>query len=166
MSIPLTRDQIAALLLVGVMLACESSGGALSHPPLEPKPENLVVYLERSQRQYVRLSTGELAHECFTDADLAQFMRGKVAQGVAAEARASAEFKAIVGSLLALPVTDRTRWLDQARRHYHPTWGQLGRITRDGSGQTDAGQHAERVVAAALTAVAEELLKEKTRNGI
>lgn len=130
---------------------------------LPAKPENLAAYVENVQRQYVRLSWGELAHECFTDLDLRRFEMAGVVPTVTSAARRSAEFAGIVAALKALPPDEKARWLNEARRHYHPTWAELGRITRDGSGQSWAGQRAEKLIASSIVDVVEEFLMPETR---
>jgi len=144
-----------------ILCACQLAQ-TMAGPSLPAKPESLVVYIERVQRQYVRLSFGEEAHECFTDLDLRHFEEEKVVAKVATSARQSVDVAGIATALKSLPVEERTRWLDEARRHYHRTWAELGRITSDGSGQTWAGQRAEKMVASAIVAVVEEILASKT----
>jgi hypothetical protein len=150
-------------LMFCLLAACETAGPQ-TVPNLAAKPENLGVFVYRVQRQYVRLSVGELAHECFTDADLRRFEKSGVVAKVTAAAKGSAELAGIAAALKALPRGEQTRWLEGARRHYHPTWAELGRIARDGSGQSWAGQRAERAIALAIVAVVEEIMAAETNN--
>jgi hypothetical protein len=60
-------------------------------------------------------------------------------------------------TIKAMPPADRERLLESSRELSHPTWRELGRISREG--QTDAGQKAERMIAEAVVADVERLLQ-------
>ena len=143
-----------------ILCACQSAQ-PMAGPPLPAKSESLVVYIVRVQRQYVRMSYGEESYECFTALDIQHFEAEKIAATISAEARQSVDLAGIAAALKALPAEERARRLDEARRHYHRTWAEIGRITSDGSSQTWAGQRAEKLIAAAVVSAVEEILASK-----
>jgi len=127
------------------------------------KARDLIPYIEAQQKAHVRESTGIYAYQCFTEVDLGRFKADSVHLKLAREAKGSPRFRAIVAQLKALPEDQRKAILAEARNVGHPTWAQLGHITTDGSGQTEAGQAAEGLIAGALVRMAEELLAELGR---
>ncbi len=50
--------------------------------------------------------------------------------------------------------------LAEAARIAHPTWAELGRITPDGAGQTEAGAAAERDISLSLVATIRTIIAE------
>jgi hypothetical protein len=127
------------------------------------KAGDLIPYIEAQQKAHVRESTGIYAYQCFTEVDLGRFKADSVHLKLAREARQSPRFRAIVAQLRTLPEEPRKAILAEARSVGHPTWAQLGRITTDGSGQTEAGQVAEKLIAGAIVHATEELLVELDR---
>jgi len=109
--------------------------------------EALIAFVKSIQIKNVKVSTAPDAAHCFTDLDLDKFRKDRRAETVAAAAMASAEGREVVTLLRNLSSADRASLLEQARKISRPTWAQVGRITPDGSGQTDAGQQAEQQIA-------------------
>lgn len=124
------------------------------------KGRDLISYIGAQQKEHVRESTGIYAYQCFTEVDLRRFRGDSVHLKVAREAKRSPRFRAIVAHLGTLPDAERKALLVEGRGVGHPTWAQLGRITTDGSGQTEAGQTAEGLIAEALVHMAEQMLVE------
>lgn len=121
------------------------------------KSADALIDLIRSvQKQNVRESWGEKASECFTDLDLVKFHDADIPKRVVQELRTDMNFIAIVQSLKSLNTQQRQELLDRAASTYKPTWAQIGKIDR--RGQTDAGQQAEKEIAAAITALVKEML--------
>jgi hypothetical protein len=61
------------------------------------------------------------------------------------------KFTTTAQAIRGLPAQQRSEILNRAATIYKPTWAQLGRIDR--SGQTDAGQQAEREIARKIVAL-------------
>jgi hypothetical protein len=123
-----------------------------------PGPDEMLIGIIKSaQKFHIKESWGDRASECFTDLDLERFHNSRVVNGIAVSLRQDEKFIAAVEALRALPLARRAEILDQASFIYKPTWAQLGRIDR--SGQTDAGQRAEKEIAEAIVGLARELLK-------
>lgn len=121
------------------------------------KSSDALIDLIRSvQKQHVRESWGEKASECFTDQDLVKFHDAGIPKTVVQKLRQDKTFIAVVQSLKSLNTQQRQELLDRAASTYKPTWAQIGKIDR--RGQTDAGQQAEQEIAAAITALAKEML--------
>jgi len=140
------------------LLCGQSSRDANLSQAAQLVERDLIQYIKTQQGLHVRLSTGVLAHQCFTDADLDKFVAEGVHLSVARAARRSPSFLAIVVRLGTLSEEQRKLLLADARRFSHPTWAQLRRITEDGSGQTEAGQQAERLISGALVDAAEGIM--------
>jgi hypothetical protein len=113
--------------------------------------------IKDAQRKNVRESYGELAGQCFTDADLEQFVDAQRPSQIAEEYRADKSFLAIVIALQKLTPEERQAILTAAKKPLRPTWGELGRVSREG--QTEAGRKAEILIAEAIVSQAQELLQ-------
>jgi hypothetical protein len=117
---------------------------------------SLADVVRKYQRQNVRESYGELAHECFTWDDLSLFTRTKKATRIAEGLKRSRAFLQVVVALRNMPSEDRDKLFKACRRPLRPTWAQLGRITPEG--QTDAGVQAEQLIADAIVDLAQRLV--------
>lgn len=127
-----------------------------AHPLLHPaQPDRLFPLIAELQRTYVRESFGVLEGENFSDDDLAAFRADAVPRAVADSLRRDAAFLAIVLGLQSLDAVERQQLLQCARRPLRRTWREIGHITPEG--QTEAGNEAERLLAAAVAGLAEEL---------
>jgi len=104
------------------------------------------------QRTHVKVSTGTLAHEAFTDDDLHTFKARKVPGRVVAAIAGTDDFEAVRQTFEAAPPAERERILRVARTVGRPTWREMGFIDREGRGQTEAGREAERLLAEAIVA--------------
>jgi hypothetical protein len=120
--------------------------------------EDLIRIIRRVQKQNIRESTGEYDFECFTDRDYARFVQSGKPLQIVRNLKRSQCFLAVIEKVKALPEGERKQLLQSAREVCHPTWGELGRIAKDGSGQTWAGQKAELLLAGAIVDVAQGLL--------
>jgi hypothetical protein len=107
--------------------------------------DSLAEIVKSMQKRYVRESWGERAFECFTDRDLERFHADGIPNRVATELATDKRFLAVKKTIRSLPVTQQDEVLTRAASTYKPTWAQIGKIDR--SGQTDAGQQAEKEIA-------------------
>jgi hypothetical protein len=114
-------------------------------------PEQMLVDLVQwHQRRAVRMSTGTLAHQCFTDDDYKRFVAGQIPLRIVTRLKGADDFAAIVAALRTFPREKLVTELRSARRHARPTWAQIGFIDPQGRGQTEAGHAAELQIAAAI----------------
>jgi hypothetical protein len=146
---------VAAVLLAGCCLAQRPGAPAPGSAEAE-----LARYIREEQRQYVRLSRGIWAHECFTEDNYRAFRAAHTVASIAQAAKRSPRFRAIAALIAQLPRDRQHVLLEQAARIAHPTWAELGRITANGTGQTEAGAAAEHEISAALVGVAREIIAE------
>jgi hypothetical protein len=107
----------------------------------------LTDLIEFQQRKHVKGSTGELAHECFTDLDFASFKSARTPARVAARLAEAPDFHVIANALRAIPAERLVEVMRAARQKARPTWRQMGFIDRQGRGQTEAGHQAELMIA-------------------
>jgi hypothetical protein len=143
---------LAAAVLANSLAACSSSGEpgawlaqsvrAAAEEAKPVTPESLLDLIRLYQRREVRLSVGEWAYQCFTDVDFQNFVERKRPMEVARALKGTKRFAEITKAIAALPEPAQKELLDRARNLAHPTWAQQGRITTDGSGQTDSGRLA------------------------
>jgi hypothetical protein len=127
--------------------------------PVRPtvKPEKLDNIIRREQKKSVKESWGEAAYQSFTEQDLNSFEERHVPAQIAAELRQDDEFLDVVNAIRALPPTDRQKLLIACRTPLHPTWAELGEISR--KGQTVSGQTAEILIADAIVDLVQNLVK-------
>lgn len=85
------------------------------------------------------------AQQNFGAADLEKFHSKRVFTRITDELKADPHFKALALAIRALPVAERDNILRDADANYRPAWKKIGKI--DPSGQTEAGQQAERELA-------------------
>jgi hypothetical protein len=161
---------IALLFIFGPSIGCISETEKRADQPNQGSPsfvfvraQDLIPYIEAQQRAHVRTSTGIYAYQCFTDEDLRRFETNSLHLKIARDSRRTPQLRAIVVQLMAVSQTERRAILTEGRGIGHPTWAQLGRITTDGSGQTDAGYAAERLIARAIVNVAEQMISGSDR---
>lgn len=112
--------------------------------------EVLLDLIQFHQQRSVKKSTGTLAHECFTDRDLASFRAAEIPQQIVERLRNAPDFAAVARMLKALPVEQRAATMRKARLTARPTWREMGFIDRAGRGQTEAGHEAELMIARAI----------------
>ena len=150
---------IILLLMVASSAFCPSTFAQVVLPSranIERSSDSLIDLIRATQRQHVRESWGERASECFTDVNLATFKKENVTKKIVDQLRNDQNFLAIVHALRALNGQQRSELLERASATYKPTWAQLGKIDR--LGQTDAGQQAEKEIAAAIVELVKEML--------
>jgi len=152
----LSIQTVAAVVLAGCCPAQSPDAAA----PDSSAAGDLARYIREEQSRHVRLSTGIYAHECFTDENYLAFRSAHTAANIAQTARRSARFRVVAAAIARLPSDRREAALAQAARIAHPTWAELGHITPDGSGQTEAGAAAERDISTAVVAAAREIIAE------
>lgn len=111
-------------------------------------PQQLIEYVKGKQKQYVRESYGEMAHQCFTDDDLDRFIHKRVVDRITQEIDNDPVFDDIVLAVKNLSEYEQAALLDSASKTYKPTWAQMGSINI--AGQTEAGQKAEKMIAEAI----------------
>ena len=105
------------------------------------------------QRKYVRTSTGELAHECFTDVDFESFKAAGTPQKIVERLKTAKDFEVIAEALRTLPGVRFNEVINGAKQLARPPWRQMGFIDREGRGQTEAGHKAELMIAAAIAVI-------------
>ena len=120
------------------------------------QPEKIIRIIEERQRKHVRKSTGELAHESFTEDDLTQFIENKTPERITATLKTDKSFIEVAIAIKQLPASERETLLETGRNTFRPTWAELGRI--DPEGQTDAGQEADKLIAEAIVQLTQELI--------
>jgi len=120
------------------------------------KQHPLIELIKQEQAIYVGESYGQWAHECYTWDDLAAFNHDDVPGKIVKKLKADAKFVALVRQIKEMAPSARSELLRQGANTYKPTWAQLGRISP--AGQTDAGQQAERRVAAAIVGLVRRLM--------
>lgn len=127
-------------------------------PPqeLKAKPEELISIIQEQQRKNVKESWGELAHQCFTDNDLARFVQNKTTEQITESLKRNPEFLDVVLAIRQMEPSKRKTLLISADKPLRRTWAELGRISREG--QTEAGQEAERRIATAIINLVKELV--------
>jgi len=142
---------IALTLVVMAVSSCQKA-------PLKAGDiHNIEALIKKAQKQYVRESYGEWAHQCFTDLDYQAFIRNQRPQRIARGLKGNRKFMEAVMALKSLPDEEQAPFIEDLRRPLRPTWRQLGRISREG--QTEAGQRAELDIANAVADVVWELSK-------
>jgi len=127
-------------------------------PRREPKnkPEKLISIIQEQQRKNVKESWGELAHQCFTDDDLARFVQNRRIEQITESLKRNPEFLDVVLAIRQMEPSERKKLLISADKPLRPTWAELGRISREG--QTEAGQKAEKMIATAIVKLVKELV--------
>jgi hypothetical protein len=114
-------------------------------------PEQILLDLvQLQQRRNVRTSTGELAHECFTDRDFASFKAARTPEQIVKRLKAAPDFAAVAAALRTLTPVRLAETMRTVRQTARPTWREMGFIDRQGRGQTEAGHQAELMIAAAI----------------
>lgn len=120
------------------------------------KQHPLMELIKQQQAVHVGQSYGEWAEQCFTWDDLEGFNECEVPGRIVEELKKDAEFAELVAQIRQMAPPARNELLRQAGNTFKPTWRQLGRISP--AGQTDAGQQAERRVAAAIVGLVRQML--------
>lgn len=126
-------------------------------------PERLIDIIKEAQKANVRASTGVDSYNSYTNDDLTQFTDRKRPEAIAMEESRSREFHAVVLVVKRMPPIDREGLLRAAIQPLRPTYAELGRVVSDGSGQTDAGQRAELLVAEAIVDEMQRMLKKSEK---
>ncbi len=120
------------------------------------KPEQLILIIQEQQSENVRESYGELAHQCFTDDDLTRFVQTKTPETITDSLKRDPQFLDVVLAIRVMQPGQRAELLKSVNRPLRPTFGALGRISREG--QTEAGQKAEVMIAGAIVNLVKELV--------
>ena len=123
------------------------------------KPERLLEIITSAQLYYIPASIGEEDFESFTDDEFVEFIDSGAPKNIANRIARQKVFVAIAFNLKRLDPIERDDLLIEAEGLHRPTFAQLGRIPRDGSGQTDAGSRAELAVARAIVSEVKQFLK-------
>jgi hypothetical protein len=146
------RTTIASVSLVVLLVLSGCALAADTWPERKDKTAEqfLADVIRWQQRLEVRISTGEMAHECFTDLDLQGFLRDKRPGKVAASLKNAPEFGQLAAELGRIDSASRSAVFAGARSIALPTWAMMGYVDRDGRGQTEAGHRAELMIAAAI----------------
>ena len=140
-----------ATVFVVVMAGCDTRPLGLGDP------NDLIKAISRAQKNYVREAQGEMAYQCFTEADYQTFFVSHRAQKIAEELKGDRKFMEAILGLNAKSATEQAQFIAECRRPLRLTWTQLGRISHEG--QTDAGQRAELDIANAIADMILELCR-------
>ena len=141
--------------------------------PRDPLPPNaargefktaLLELIQYHQRDKIRESCGEMAHQCFTNRDLAEFKASEKAEQIAATLSGNPRFVTIVHGIALQPGSFWQTLRQKSLSVCRPTWAQLGKI--DCAGQTNAGQSAELEIAAAVVRKIEFLLVQHAESNL
>jgi len=116
--------------------------------------------IRRAQKENVCESHGESAGECFTDVMYAQFRSERKAAMLATKVLAERDVQSGILTLRLMSAPDVEARIKSWRCPLRKTWGQMGRISREG--QTLAGQRAEMDIA---DAIADEVAR-RCRSGL
>jgi hypothetical protein len=125
-------------------------------PGSSTRPDALLAIIREQQRAYVRESWGKESGQCFTDDDLAEFRRSGIPSVIVQSLRHNNRFINVIRNVKAMEPAGRQELLLAAANVARSTWAQLGKITS--KGQTEAGRHAELMIAEAVSNFANELL--------
>lgn len=159
-SIPAIAMVTGLSLILGVfagILLTSSDGGVDVQTPLPNRSAySLISVIKIEQKARVKESRGERSSECFTEQDLNNFHNFQVTDKITRSLRQNKTFLDVVRLLKKMPAGDQEKILDEASRTYKPTWSQIGKV--DPSGQTEAGQRAEKEIAEAIVTLVRELL--------
>jgi len=131
------------------------AGAGPDAPASKADPEKLIAVIKREQEAEVGTSYDQ--YDNFSDDDLAEFKRRRKAEAVAARLEKDGEFLDLVAAIRRLDMTARQKLLDRAAGTYKATWRQMKKISPEG--QTEAGQAAEKMIAAAVVGKVKELLQ-------
>ncbi|HEV7404025.1 MAG TPA: hypothetical protein VGO11_13890 [Chthoniobacteraceae bacterium] len=153
----LLHATVTALLAALVFVPPLAAAADADAPLKTGSAADIVTAIQAAQKRLVRESYGQLAHECFTEVDLEQFRRDKVAWHAAEALQNHRKFMEGVLALRAQPERAQTAFVSGCRKPLRLTWAELGHIGRDG--QTDAGNAAERDIANAAADLLERLVK-------
>lgn len=143
---------VVLLFSLGTLLSSACSSFAQDWPERTGRtPEQMLEDLIRLQQlKHVKQSTGEMAHEAFTDLDYEAFRAADVPQQIVSRLKGADDFAIVAAALRALPSERLAAGLLSARRIARPTWRQMGFIDAEGRGQTEAGHFADLSVADAI----------------
>jgi hypothetical protein len=120
------------------------------------KPEALIDIIKKEQHGAVKESFGETASQCFTEQDLAEFIRNRVPEKIVLKLERDPAFLNLVIAIKELSAPKRTALLETAATTRKQTWAEIGHI--DKAGQTDAGKDAELRIARAIVDSVEKLV--------
>lgn len=159
-----TRNVLIATLLL-TMFAYNAQGqifrrGNRSIPVVQtrtPQEIKLIQTIKQQQQMHVGDSWGTQDWQCFTDQEYRMFKAQNVPGWITSQLRKDEAFITLVAEIRKMDVRQRNSMLARAARTYKPTWRQQGHISR--SGQTVAGQLAERDIAVAIVRLVKEMLQ-------
>ncbi len=120
-------------------------------------PYELIKIIKEKQSRHVKQSYGTQAYESFTENDLKRFEEANIPLKIKRELKKDSRFLNIILSIKKLSPSGRQELVELAFSTYKRTWGEIGRISKDG--QTDAGQLAEKMVSMEITNLVIELTK-------
>src|SRR5207249_3497857 len=140
------------VLVVFVLIA-----GLLAGWPLFGGVEELGQVIAEQQKKNVKESWGVFAYQCFTWDDLAAFKSANQPARIAQSVKSDQRFFDAVAAVKAIPADQRASALDVFRKPLRPTWARQGFIGP--SGQTDAGQQAELLIANAIVDLAMAMVR-------
>ena len=115
-----------------------TSTSVIPSPSANAKPEKLISIIQEQQRKNVKESWGELAHQCFTDDDLARFVRTKTTERITDSLKRDPRFLDVVLAIRKMEPGKRLALLTSAEKPLRPTWAELGKISREGADESRA----------------------------
>jgi hypothetical protein len=117
-------------------------------------PDQLINFIKNKQNKYVRKSYSE--NDCFTDVDLKNFKANKIPAKVVSELRTDKRFLQLIEEIKKISVEEREKLFANGLKTFANTWAENGRI--DSTGQTDAGQEAQKLICAAIVNLTKQLV--------
>jgi hypothetical protein len=125
--------------------------------PGEKVSKSLVTLIKTIQGEVIRKSYGTDASECFTDSNMSKFIKDKVIDKITNDLSNDATFIKLVGEIKKLPSDEIQKIKSEALKTYSP----LKSDVKEGiaNWQTSAGQEAEKMVARAVVALVEKLMR-------
>jgi hypothetical protein len=126
------------------------------HIQSQVNPEDLIKIIKDQQASYVKESWGTEGYQCFTDVDYNNFINSKIPEKVLINLKKDNKFIDVVLAIKQMPSSKWQELKELCLKTYKPTWAEQGSISR--SGQTDAGQKAEKMIAQTVVKLVVELL--------
>jgi hypothetical protein len=118
-------------------------------------PFKLKDLIRNQQSQNVKTSYSET--NCFTDIDLAAFIKEKKQDKIVSDLMNDNSFIDLIISIKNMTPSARQTLLDESKKIAKPTWGELGGISTNG--QTETGKQAELLIANAIVSKINEMIK-------
>ncbi|HRQ30450.1 MAG TPA: hypothetical protein PLU49_10285 [Saprospiraceae bacterium] len=121
--------------------------------------------IKENQTKYVKLSTGNLDYNCYTEIDLNNFHSNEIPKEIEHKLQSDTKFLALVMVIKKLSSEQWGKLKSEAKLIHKPTFSEAGGIKADGSAQSEAGQQAEKIIAETIVNLVSEI-KKKNKSDI